>query len=530
VLARHSPGKVGEDHYWIHPFFSTFLERRDKGSAKSWTAAHELHQAAFERLDELVNKTFDDEVSYRGWGELEDPERQSLIANWIYQLAFLEDRRQAAEAYARLYLKAHWWWGAYIPFNFCEFLVHLGNKALSWSEDHSDDDLFAEVVERIQEVHRNYSKSGRFLDPPMPGDASERWAVVEDSLCQVGKLLDIPIRPDLSQVRSWEPEVPPGKAATVHRERLRDLSKFLHIFLAHCELRSPHVARLLDDNVLQAIEGHYACALWLARQQNDNWNQPWILYELGDVERLAAQVRATAEGPIERGTVRSNQIAEVSVNLAQATARCQGEDPKELDFEILALCQRALGELFWPTDKPRAIDRLMRAVHYAHCFEVWPDNQPDAYTLHFERDQRFVVVRLLYSVDDQAVARMLVERVADFFGNDVFEGVWALWQKERGRISQVAEGRVRRSPRVIRELEHLANVLFEAGPSNAAGYHLAPHHGVFSSDPWLRRLEEEETVVEMFRHEAVREIRRLEQRHRDLVRLPAVMDDYLGDL
>lgn len=525
---RASVDSEPEPHYAIHPFFWTFLERRLAEAAKQgrpeWGRAQLLHRAALEVLDREVNETVDNDLLYKGWGELENPVRQSLIANWIYQLAFLDSRRIAAEAFTRLYLKAHWWWGYYIPFQFCDFLIHLGNKAKSWSQDYEGDDLLDFVVQRIQEVHRSYPKAGRFEHPLPPQTAKRAWRTVEVNLRHVAELLDVPVETDVGSARRWEPELPTEASGTA-RERLLDLAKLLHIFLAHCK-RGLYTGTPLNDTLLQSIEDHYTCALSLARRQEDSWNQPWILYELGETEWTAAEQRRASKKDYKIPAAKCDRRARMSAILGRSVARRQGEDPDELDFEILALCERLLGETWWSTNQETAMDHLVRAVHYAHCFEVWPDHQPDDYTLHFERHQRAFVVRKLRSEiadNNQSPQRVgltlqsLIESTATFLGKDP-AATWGAWQAAwlRWKDDDGAE-------------EYLSNVLFEPPPGvddsahrakTFPGYRLPPAHGVVGNNEWVRAVKRNQ--VEAFRREAIAEIREIEERDIDesLVRLP----------
>ena len=525
-LSGGKSDKTDKDkHYAIHPFFWNFLTgtaASEKGGGTSRVGAEELHRKALNLLDSRVDDTVKDDLLYEGWGELENPARQSLIANWIYQLAFDEERRIAAEAFVRLYLQAHWWWGSYIPFQFCDFVNHLGNKAESWTPKRGGDDPLEIVVAQIRHIHDEYPKTGQFEDQPGDGVAG-RWAGVQADLVQIAECLHIPVKPDEKAVRLWAAEIPGDDTGA--RSRLLDLAKFLHIFLAHCA-RGLYRTKPLDQARLRLVEQHYGCALSLAKKQRDGWNQPWILYELADAQWTASRAWAADGRHDEKSVARCADRARTGATKGWSIAKKQGEKKSdELDYEVLAQCERLLGDTYWSTDKSIAVDHLMRAVHYAHCFELWPEHQPDEYSLHFERHMRSVVVRTLRGASaagghdpaDETDRRALVEQVATFLGKHPGE-VWDAWQ---AALLELGDDR--------HADERLSTILFEPGvgayEASTAGYRLPPWHGTLANCQWVRAVKQNQVVA--FRHEAKAAIRAVEERDVDqeLVRLPESEED-----
>jgi hypothetical protein len=524
--AHLSAGEPAVPHYAIHPFFWTFLERRLTEDAQEWERRQRLHAKALEVLDTEVNRTFDEDLFYKGWGELENPVRQSLIANWIYQLAFLEKRTVAAEAFVRLYLKAHWWWGNYVPFQFCEFLNHLGNKAQGWSPNRQRKDPLEFVATRIRGIHGEYPKTGHFEGQPQRG-AAERWRGVERKLTEIGELFNIPLDANVDTVLTWSKEIP--QEDQLARDRQLDVAKLLHIFLAHCA-RGLYSEQPLDDPRLRSIEGHYECALSLAEGQDDGWNQPWILSELGDAEWAAAEERRRSDYRDEASFVEYEKRARECATLGRDLARTRAEENKEeLDFEVLAQCERLLGETWWAADRAAAAEHFLRAIHYAHCFELWPAHQPDEYSLHFERHVRALVVRILRGMSadgtssgegdvGDGIPESLVERIASFVGKDPAM-VWKEWQAARMRPLSGIDAD-----------ELFSYILFEPewgleeqgpkGEARVGGYRLPPTHGIMGTNEWVRAVKHDQ--IDAFRREAKRSIRATESRDTDhrLVRLP----------
>jgi hypothetical protein len=358
---------------------------------------------------------------------------------------------------------------------------------------------------------------GRFNNPPNPRSTRTAWRSVSRILHEMATVVAVPDAPDINDVRSWQQEA--GSDNPDRTKRLVDLAELLHIFLAHTR-RQQYSDTPLNAESLHDLEKHYFCALTLARRQDDSWNQPWIYYELGEAEHALAErlsVNDASAPEVESLERRAFAAARRGYELARTAA----EDPDELDFEILSLCERLMGEVLWASDKEASVEHLALSVHYAHCFEVWPEPQPDPYTLHFERAQRYELVRLLSQLDakgdgtNRDVQRRLVEEIAGFVGKDP-DAVWTRWNK-----ADLPSSGDRRA------MEALADVLFE--PEGEAeslesgsprGYRLPPTHGVVKGQTWVKDLNRSQ--VEAFRQVAVVQILRVQERNTDLglVELP----------
>jgi Domain of unknown function (DUF4062) len=520
AVARQGAEEDTEPEYFIHSFSWAFLQR-SQGSAPSADGAAEetkrLRRIAFDWLEEQVNDTVDDELTYGGWSKLEKPERQALLANWIYQLAHADDRRKSAEALARVYLKALWWWGAYLPFDFCDLLIGLGYKAVDWSsptvddEDDEDDDLH-EIVRSLDGLHDGYLRLGQLFDaPPRPTAAKTAWDKTGQALREIARRLQIPVDDEVKAVRHWVPVAVQADAdaqekdeAQKKADRLRDIAIFLHAFIADCE-QCFYGEEDIDDRRLAEIERHLESAFAISRKRGDKWNQPWFRFLLGDAELAAAQARSGSPAGYRRQEAVCVRKARTCAEKALAGARKLGEaDIGDLDFEVLACSERLLGDVDWHLgNRPDAIEHYARAVHYAHCFELWPDHQPDLYTWTFEREQRLCAVRPLGELADESggdeALRALTARSARFFGGDpVSASERALAQIMPPASSEPAEGWA----------EALASALF-------LPYRLPSHEDLPRKDNRARQ------TIEQFHVDARRMIRSVEESHPDLVRLPA---------
>jgi hypothetical protein len=488
---------VGEG-FTLHPFYWDDLHRYgDEG--QPGPGAAQFRANAFKWLDDQVDDILED-LTYQGWFNLlEDHRSQALISNWIYQLAHLDNRRRAAEELARIVLKAHWWWDWYVPFGFSKLLGDTASKAVDWSPATDGDDLTA-VTEALRTLSDSYPRAGQFDAPPPPAAARAAWGEAKEALVSVAKYLEIPVDDDVVAVRQWaKAAASPGDAGDSRPNSRLDIAKLLHILLAHCD-RCSFGETVLADQVLRDIERHYRSALALAKQQRDDWNPPWLWSELGDAELTAARARRRKPAGSRRTDAACTASARDCAQKALRLARQQGQkEDAEPDFEILSITERLLGDIDRHAgDSSAAAQHYARAVHYAHCFEVCPENQPDPYTRTFEWEQFWRVsaplLELAGAGGHDPGLRTLCGQIAEFLGID--PGALA----ERVTKAAAFKGKDRKA-----EVENLF-----------APYILPPLRELDRADDRARRL------IDQFRDEAT-EIIRSTERHNpdpDLVRVP----------
>lgn len=143
------------------------------------------------------------------------------------------------------------------------------------------------------------------------------------------------------------------------------------------------------------------CTIWRARRWTGRQPQP-----------TATSFRRTDAAC----TRKARDYADKSLKLARQLGR---KDSADLDFEVLSNAERLLGDIGLHTgDRAAAAGHYARAVHYAHCFEVYPDHQPDQYTWTFEREQRWRVSKRLAELTDagdSSAAQALSGQIAEFF-------------------------------------------------------------------------------------------------------------------
>jgi hypothetical protein len=488
---------VGEG-FTLHPFYWDDLHRYgDEGQPGPGGA--QLRDNAFRWLDDQVDDILED-LTYQGWFKLmEDYRSQALISNWIYQLAHLGNRRRAAEELARIVLKAHWWWDCYIPFGFSKLLGDMASKAVDWSPATEGDDLTA-VTEALRTLSDCYPRMGQFDAPPPAAAARAAWAETKDALSNIAKYLEIPVDDDVVTVRQWaKASAAAGNDGDSRPNSRLDIAKLLHIYLADCD-RCLFGETVLTDQILRDIERHYRSALAIARQQGDDWNQPWVWSEFGDALLTAAQARRRSPAGFRRSEATCISGARDCAQKALRLARQEGQkEDGEPDFEILSIAERLLGDIDRHAGEAAAAARhYARAVHYAHCFEVWPEHQPDPYTRTFEWEAFWRVsaplLELAGAGGHDTELRTLCRHIAEFLGVD--PGALA----ERVTRAAAFKGKER-----IAQVENLF-----------APYILPPLRELARADDRARRL------IDQFRDEATEIIRSIERRHPDpdLVRVP----------
>jgi|HubBroStandDraft_1064217.scaffolds.fasta_scaffold04625_4 hypothetical protein len=489
-----------EREFTIHPFFWVFLRRQHEvalsagGPAGQQTT--ELHTSAFGWLDHEVDLKVENDLTYRGWFELESPERQGLISNWVYQLARLDDRRKAAEELARIFLKAQWWWGCYLPFSFCDLLCELGASALDWSAREDDDDLSV-VTQAIGVIYQNYPPEGEFDKRLKAADARTAWTRTKEALLRIARQLEIPVDDDVAAVRCRA--LKGAASADPRRAKARDqIALFLHQFLSECE-QCFRGETVIDDRALREVERHSKSALAIAEHQKDEWDQHWIWADLAAAEVEAARARHRSPKAFRRTEAACLEKAQEHAQKGLRLARKLGKNDVDLDFEVISVCEWLKGDIDWLRGaRETAAGHYARAIHYAHCFEVWPEHQPDRYTRTFEREQRWLVsTRLLELADaagDDPALRTVTGRIAEFLGSDP--------SSAGERVTRVAaRGKWKEEPGTA------VDELF-------LPYRLPPEIEL------ERRNDTEKRMVDKFRSDAVEMIRSTERRYPDLISLP----------
>jgi len=469
----------GTSRYLIHPLVALYVRRL--AAVDEMTEMANMQDAAWSWFDTALNARLDED-SYEAWYHFESDEWQFLVFNWIH-LLFARSSKEGLEGLIRLYLKAHWWWGYYIPFVFCDYLAAVGSHLASRDETPVAVD---NAVSQVQVLHLAYPRLGEFRREPFrDGDA---WKNVQIALEELARLLNIP---------PYDTDPHPKETLPLSETR-RDIEELLHVFLAHCE-RFGRPARVFDSARIRRIAGHYRIAIRIASSPpRDNWNIAWFKYEAADFWAEVADV-AGNESVRQTAANRSKRFCDQAW---QSARRCAHWDtltlisrlPENLDFEVLSLIERTRAQpVLQPVGDPG--QHLARSIHYARCFQIWPSHGPDEYTTNLYEAHCWTASRLLEELagseepQDRVLALAMVDTLTSFFEVD---GAPA-----RETLSLVA------SPSFSRQA--LIDQLFPCGP---------PPDDLRQQDDSARR------SVERFHQETREAIQRAEARYPELIRLP----------
>lgn len=329
-------------------------------------STHEKLAAYYEgRLDD-----YDDELTagsgYMQWYRFEQPRWQALTLEWLHHASRLtaDDARERARLeLAADFLKAFWWWGCYVRFDFCDQMLDDWDRTqprseLGWSAP-------------LRELLSSY---------PMGHDKLDRgdWARVEVAMRALRRQ---------GRLDGAVPEPPaaggPAAKSAANRRWIRALTS---LFIGHSyrfrsglgELGLPYMQDAL------AHMGDTAAIAWTRFELAE------LEFELGDADGAAADMRAAAE-------IAGDEDLELAANLHRLHA----------DIAVANGHDEA------------AAGAMARAVACAYAFLVEP-HPPDPYTVTFYEEMRTRAAALIDEVRSArgdaaaAAARARVEAGLDF--------------------------------------------------------------------------------------------------------------------
>lgn len=387
---QHLQPETGETYYRFHEFIRSEMDAQlECAKPKRYRELHERAAVYYSNWLTACEETDRDKAAYCRAYRYERPHWQAMVREWLYHLSRLGDEQASLEV-ARVYLAAFWWWGCYLRFPFCERL--LREWELADGRPH-----VREVAALLRAFQTAY--------PPQaePEVVDADWLRVEDA---VSELIDLDAEAGL-------------EADDNARWRRTQLRAYLQIFLAH--------ARRGQDPADPKIDEAYACAheeLSAFGHDDDAWNLPWIVYELGDLA-------------LERG-----DLAEAARRGA-AVVEQAGGDIRFQDNEVLANAHRLLGDVACREgDTERAVEQYSLAMLHAFALQAMP-KPADFYTITFyDRIARHVCGQLgeLCSPLPSARAASVLAASHDF---------WAEYWRRAGEpvlaaapVEMVAAGRV----------------------------------------------------------------------------------------
>jgi Domain of unknown function (DUF4062) len=443
--------------------------------------ARRLTENAWREFDRQLNALFED-TSYETWYKLEQPEWQNRVLQWVHLMTDIEPM-DSAVGLVRLYLKALWWWGWYIPFDLCDKLVDLGTRVAARSDpDRPGAGQLRRVAKGIETLHAHYPRNGLpFYDDPraISGD----WETTRQAIEAIVDAITLN-----SEVRSVQ--AAPVALRDQREEAQAEIDMYVKIFTADC-IRGLAAARL-DDDQLEDLAASYADAKKRAEELDDDWNLAWTMYMWADgIASWTEHRELRSVDELSRQGRRADTLLRESEQYVEG---CRSESVDDLDYELAANVERVRGDIAWWEDRrEHAIAHYARAVHYAHAFQVWPVSGPDPYTAAFYREQcHRLAIRIsgLDRADGRDEARSAADQVAAFRRKD---------GEEREELAKALKEH-------LREPNQLAAVIGDHNPM------LRDHGGEFKDD---------------YRLDAVRRIREVEKRHPELVTVPSEADEGL---
>lgn len=331
--------------YRLHEFLRLAIEARTPARNRSrWL---ELHRLAAEHYFGALTEL--DGESYESWYAFEDPLWQHRKRRWLHHTGMLVERRAVTRSrFLLVFLKAFWWWGCYVPFEFNRGLLE------DW---HRTATIWANASEDVELVETELRRDRQFLEAlatlltsypmgaPKPADAP--WDQVRDQLLLVRSLT----------VDSLARGV---RLTDAERRDVAFADALITVFLAHSiRFRAPGDPRAVR---------YYRAATSAFEKLDDDWNVVWMLYERADMAYESGDP-AQAEDLLARA--------------ARHEFTRAGEDD-DWDHEVQGNLHRLRGDLLWQRGETRAAGAAYgRAVRQAYWLHGAWQRGPDEYTSRF---------------------------------------------------------------------------------------------------------------------------------------------------
>jgi hypothetical protein len=321
----------------VHPFVRTGLEERMRRYEP--TLLRSFHSRAAKYYYDIVQADPSDDSGYSGWFRYEDPKWRVPLREWLYHSASISDDLDVRLHLARVFLDCEWWWGNYVPMDFCEeFVGDL--QMLSRSTGSSDLSDMAAVFRGILDAYPARSIK--------PSDAN--WAAVRSEFETLQDLCGVLDEDNLDS------------------EEKNHVAALISVFLAH-------TWRYSEPTSARGNE-FYDAALRLFEHKDDAWNIAWIVFERADL----TLEQGDHAGALEKSVEAADKI--------YAAYRNEVGKNKYLDDELVANTHRLRGDCQWLLGDPLSAARCYaRAVLHAYRFHN-TGGPPDEYTHQFYVEMR----------------------------------------------------------------------------------------------------------------------------------------------
>jgi hypothetical protein len=350
--------------YRFHEFVRRELERRlQRADEQTYI---QLHKRAEQYYRRLIAQYEDDgnftalNKLYRLGMALEDPRWQHIHTEWLYHLARLPQRQEARLAFARIYFFAFWWWGCYIPFDFCTGLLEDWNDTQPGDEDRA-------WVRQLMEFQRCYPTGYRKRGQ---GD----WDAVAGILGSLRTNLNL-LRPGVRRLSADG----------------RVVRAYTNIFLADAYAFGQEdwtEAETLLQEAYAIFSGRPPPASGEAVKP-DLWNMAWLQFELADLYLDAGDLDRAWQAN-EEAAVLAARLDTLEEAAEEADGDSAEEEPGEGndERELKANIARLRGDIYQLRgDLAGAFTAYNQAVFHAYASQGIP-TPPDLYTQAFYREMR----------------------------------------------------------------------------------------------------------------------------------------------
>jgi hypothetical protein len=354
----------------LHSVHQQFYEIMQSHLRKDNRALHQkMHRVAAQYYHEWLFAYEDnkqgDRTTYERWYRYEDPVWQNKMSEWLFHLAMLEDRKTAHFNFAKIYFDAHWWWGLYVPFPFCEKLLEEWQRTQITKEDRA-------LLDLILKFHHTY---------PVGRKTEQSYGKVWQDIR--GLLNDLLNRFKIN-----------SEPFTSDDEEKRHLRGIIDLYKAESFRFSPNEAER------PKAEDLYTKALNLFVLNEDEWNQAWSLYECSDYFLETKQFQK-------------------AVDYANASAKLiRNDDPLAQDHELMSKTSRVRADVYWhQQDYNNAFLYYALSIWYAYLFHAYPPPADD-YTMTYHAevlDRTSERLVMLWKQGEKDLARKACAELRNFF-------------------------------------------------------------------------------------------------------------------
>ena len=331
-------------YYSVHSIVSQFF----RTNLLSEDQRVEMHKSAAAAVtDEIKDGPLD---SFSGMFAKEGTGWQEMVSSLVYQMGHVARSAEARFMLFSLYLEAFWWWGYYVRYRFCDWLVYTWERL---RVPRTEREEHVQFLRNLRTFNAEYPLAWWYEHEP---DAD--WHTVEEALRELAASSEINLDEPIE--------------STCDRDKLHTRA-LVHLFLAHCNIGLAN---------WELAESHYRTALkgFEARKKfnstSDEWNEAWTLCEMADFAVLRGNLRK-AEELCRQSEERERQRVESAMSSREEEPGQDEEEEEFLMHETLANIARVRADIIANTKGTRTMEQVQReallrsqAAFHAFAFQV----------------------------------------------------------------------------------------------------------------------------------------------------------------